>query len=54
MTRRDSTRKNNVVHPKAEKEVIAGVWINMDNRFLDMMAREKEMSTAITWEVSEG
>ncbi|POI26408.1 hypothetical protein CIB84_009842, partial [Bambusicola thoracicus] len=43
-----------VVHPKAEKEVIAGVWINMDNRFQDMMAREKEMSTAITWEASEG
>lgn len=30
------------------------MWINMDNRFLDMMAREKEMSTAITWKASEG
>ena len=43
-----------VVHPKVEKEVIAGAWINMDNRFLGMMAREKETSTAITWKVNEG
>ncbi|KAI1243013.1 Insulin-like growth factor-binding protein 3, partial [Lamprotornis superbus] len=39
---------------QAEKEVIAGAWINMDSHFLGMMGREKEMSTAITWKANEG
>lgn len=54
MTRRGSTRKSNVAHPKAEREVTAGAWINMDSHFPGMMGREKEMSTAITWKANEG